>query len=373
MSVIVGVVNETSELERRVALTPEVAAKIRKWGWHVMLESGAGVAAGFPDSDYGDCEVVDDAHSVLNRADIVFRVSPPDAAFFKATKTGACIIGFMSPFSSPERFQVAAERHQVVFAVELIPRTTRAQAMDALSSQAAVVGYKGTLIAAGESPRFFPMLTTAAGTIRPSHVLVIGAGVAGLQAIATAKRLGAIVTAYDVRPETAEQVESLGAKFLDLGVQAVGEGGYARALTPEELAQQRQALKDFLGKVNVLITTAAVPGRPAPKIITADMARNMKTGSVIVDLAADGGGNCELTEPGKTLEIDGIKVVGPLNVPATVPMDASLMYSRNLYNFSTLLNKDGALDFDWDDEILAGSVLTRDGQMVHPVLTGEKS
>ena len=373
MSVTVGVINETNELERRVAITPEVAAKIQKWGWQVVLETRAGEAAGFPDSDYTDCEITPNADAVLKQADVIFRVSPPDAAFFQATREGACIIGFMSPFTDQERFKVAAERKQVVFAVELIPRTTRAQAMDALSSQASIGGYKGTLIAANESPRFFPMLTTAAGTIRPSHVLVIGAGVAGLQAIATAKRLGAIVTAYDVRPETAEQVESLGAKFLDLGVQAVGEGGYARALTPEELEQQRQALKDFLNKVNVLITTAAVPGRPAPKIITADMAKNMRTGSVIVDLAAEGGGNCELTEPGKTIEINGIKIIGPLNVPATVPMDASLMYSRNLYNFSSLLNDDGKLHFNWEDEILVGCVLTRNGQLVHPVLTGETS
>ncbi len=373
MSVTVGIVNETSELERRVAMTPEVAAKIRAWGWRVMLETGAGAAAGFSDSDYADCEVAPDAAAVLAQSDVVFRVTPPDVEFFKKARTGACVIGFMSPFADQQRFQVAAERQQTVFAAELIPRTTRAQAMDALSSQASIGGYKGVLIAAAESPRFFPMLTTAAGTIRPSHVLVIGAGVAGLQAIATAKRLGAIVTAYDVRPETAEQVESLGAKFLDLGVQAVGEGGYARALTPEELEQQRQALKDFLAKVNVLITTAAVPGRPAPKIITADMARNMKAGSVIVDLAAESGGNCELTDPGKTIAADGITIVGPLNVPATVPMDASLMYSRNLYNFCGLLNDEGALSFNWEDDILAGCVLTRDSQIVHPVLTGDKS
>ena len=242
------------------------------------------------------------------------------------------------------------------FALEAAPRTSRAQSLDVLSSQANIAGYKAVLIAAQLAPRFFPMLTTAAGTIRPSKVLIVGAGVAGLQAIATAKRLGAQVEGFDVRPETREQIESLGGKFLDLGVSAAGEGGYARALTDEERAEQQRRLAEHLKTIDVVVCTAAVPGRPAPKIISAAMVGGMKPGSVIVDLAAETGGNCELTRPGETVEVGGVTVAGPLNLPSMGAQHASEMYARNVYNFASLLLKDGALVFDWDDELLARTV-----------------
>jgi NAD(P) transhydrogenase subunit alpha len=244
----------------------------------------------------------------------------------------------------------------VAFPLERLPRTTRAQAMDVLSSQAGMAGYKAVLVAAQLAPRFFPMLTTAAGTIRPSKVLVIGAGVAGLQAIATAKRLGAQVEGFDVRPETREQIQSLGGRFLDLGVSAAGEGGYARQLTDEERAEQQRRLAEHLKGIDVVVCTAAVPGRPAPKIVTAAMALGMKPGSVIVDLAAETGGNCELTVPGDTVERDGIAIAGPLDLASAGALHASEMYARNLYNFASLLLKDGALAFDWEDELLAKTV-----------------
>jgi NAD(P) transhydrogenase subunit alpha len=254
-------------------------------------------------------------------------------------------------------------RKLTAFSLELLPRTTHAQAMDVLSSQAAVAGYRAMLIAAEASPKFFPMLTTAAGTIRPSKVLVIGAGVAGLQAIATARRLGAQIEGYDVRPETREQVESLGAKFLELGVSAAGSGGYARELSAEERAAQQQALADHLKSIDVIVTTAAVPGRPAPKILTAAMVEGMKPGALIVDLAAEGGGNCELTRPGERVEHGGVVILGPLNLPAGAPLHASEMYARNVFNFCELLVHDGALQPDFNDELIAKSCVTHAGDV----------
>ncbi len=373
MTLTVGFIRETRADERRVALVPESVAKILDSGWRVVYERGAGAAAGFPDATYPEgSEALKDAAAVLGAADVLVAVHALDAQQIKALKKGATVIGMVSPFRDPERFDQAAKKDLKVFSMELIPRTTRAQAMDVLSSQASVAGYKAVLLAATESPRFFPMLTTAAGTIRPSQVLVIGAGVAGLQAMATAKRLGANVTGYDVRPETAEQIRSLGAKALDLGVNAVGEGGYARALTDEEKQQQQEALAEHLKKVDALITTAAVPGRPAPRIVRADMVAGMKPGSVIVDLGAEGGGNCELTEAGKTVEVNGVKIIGPLNLAASIPLHASEMYSRNSYNLLALMNQDGAFNLNWEDDILAGCAVTRDGQVVHPAVTGEK-
>src|SRR5690606_5202056 len=274
---------------------------------------------------------------------------------------GTMLVGILQPGADAEREAALRERGIVAFPLERLPRTTRAQAMDVLSSQAGMAGYKALLLAAQLAPRYFPMLTTAAGTIRPSKVLVIGAGVAGLQAIATARRLGAQVEGFDVRPETREQIESLGGKFLDLGVSAAGEGGYARELTAEERAEQQRRLGEHLKTVDVVVTTAAVPGRPAPKIISAAMVAGMKPGSVVVDLAAETGGNCELTRPGETFEQAGVTFAGPLNLASQGAMHASEMYARNVYNFLALSLKDGALAMDWDDELLARTCLAHDG------------
>ena len=373
MTITVGFVKERNEDESRVAMVPETAEKILKLGWHVLFEPDAGEAAGFPNEVYPElCQMAKNRNDVLNAADVLVGVNALNAEDIKEIKHGAVVIGMVSPYKDQDRFTQAAGTDLTVFSMELIPRTSRAQAMDVLSSQAAVAGYKAVLLAASEAPRFFPMLTTAAGTIRPASVLVIGAGVAGLQAMATARRLGANVTGYDVRPETVEQIKSLGAKFLDLGVEAVGEGGYARALTDEEKQLQQDNLKKHLSSVNVLITTAAVPGRPAPRIITQDMVNEMKAGSVIVDLAAEGGGNCEPTELGKTKLVNGVKVIGPKNLPATVPLHASEMYSRNVWNLLSLMNNEGKFTLNWEDDILAGCAVTKEGAVVHPAVVAKK-
>jgi NAD(P) transhydrogenase subunit alpha len=301
-------------------------------------------------------QLVDDAKSALGEADVVLCVQPPSAEAIGAMKSGAVLVGSLQPEADPARAEALRERGIVAFPLEKLPRTTRAQAMDVLSSQAGMAGYKAMLIAAQLAPRFFPMLTTAAGTIRPSKVLVVGAGVAGLQAIATAKRLGAQVEGFDVRPETREQIESLGGRFLDLGVSAAGEGGYARALTDEERAEQQRRLGEHLKNVDVIVCTAAVPGRPAPKIVSAAMVAGMKPGSTIVDLAAETGGNCELTQPGATIDANGVTIAGPLNLASMGAVHASEMYARNAFNFVSLLLKDGALAFDWNDELLAKTV-----------------
>src|SRR5690348_5176739 len=303
MATTVVAVRETVPGERRVALAPEVAKTLKARGADPAIEQGAGPSAYFADAAYAGCEAVASAGAALARADVLLRVQPPSLEEIAALKEGAIVIAHLQPHLAPERTKALRDRKITAFAMELLPRTTRAQAMDVLSSQAAVAGYKAVLIAAEAAPKFFPMLTTAAGTIRPSKVLIVGAGVAGLQAIATARRLGAQVEGFDVRPETKEQIESLGAKFLDLGVSAAGEGGYARQLTEEERAEQQRRLAEHLKSVDVIVTTAAVPGRPAPKIITAPMVANMKPGSVIVDLAAETGGNCEATRPGETIDI----------------------------------------------------------------------
>ncbi len=373
MTITIGFVKEHSEDELRVAMVPETAEKILQLGWHVLFEPDAGESAGFPNQTYPDmCQMAKNRNDVLNAADVLVGVDALSEADISELKNNAVVIGMVSPYKEQQRFDQAATKNITVFSMELIPRTSRAQAMDVLSSQAAVAGYKAVLVAASEAPRFFPMLTTAAGTIRPAAVLVIGAGVAGLQAMATARRLGANVTGYDVRPETVEQIKSLGAKFLDLGVEAVGEGGYARALTDEEKLTQQQNLAKHLTSVDVLITTAAVPGRPAPRIITAEMVNAMKAGSVIVDLAAEGGGNCEPTELGKTKLVNGVKVIGPKNLPATVPLHASEMYSRNVWNLLSLMNNEGEFKLNWEDDILEGCAVTRGGAVVHPAVIGEK-
>lgn len=366
MPVVVTVVRETVAGERRVALTPDMAKKLKARGASVAIEHDAGNSAGFADATYPDTEIVADAGDVLAKADVLLTVQPPSVEQIGKLKPGAVTIGNLQPHLEPARIAALRDGKITSFAMELLPRTTRAQAMDVLSSQAGVSGYKAVLIAAVAAPKFFPMLTTAAGTIRPSKVLVVGAGVAGLQAIATARRLGAQVEGFDVRPETREQIESLGAKFLDLGVSAAGSGGYARELTAEEREQQQVALANHLKIIDVVITTAAVPGRKAPRIISAAMVAGMKNGAVIVDIAADSGGNCELSVANETVVSEnGVSVIGTSNLPATTPIHASEMYARNLYNFLELSLNDGTLTLDWDDELIAQTCVTHDGVIKH--------
>jgi NAD(P) transhydrogenase subunit alpha len=358
----IAMIREHSEGERRAAITPEICRKLKAKGVNILIEAGAGLNAGFSDRDYADAEVHTDAAGVLADADVLLVVQAPDTATLALMKPGAAIIGLLAPHKSQDRMPAYLEKRLSAFAMEKLPRTTRAQAMDVLSSQAGMAGYKAVLIAAQLAPRFFPMLTTAAGTIRPSKVLIVGAGVAGLQAIATARRLGAQVEGFDVRPETREQIESLGAKFLDLGISAVGEGGYARPLTDEERELQQQRLAEHLKGVDVVVTTAAVPGRPAPKIITESMVAGMRRGSVIVDLAAESGGNCAMTEPGGNRDCGGVLVAGPLNLASLGAMHASEMYARNLFNFlSLMLAEDGRLHIPFDDELVAKTCIAHDG------------
>jgi H+-translocating NAD(P) transhydrogenase subunit alpha len=353
----VGVTRETAPGERRVALVPETAGKLVAAGFEVVVEPGAGDAASFPDDTYVA------AGATLGspwETDAVVKVRKPDEAEAARLRDGQVLIGFLDPLADREGVERLASRGVIAFAMESIPRTTRAQSMDALSSQATVGGYKGALLAAEHLPRFFPMLMTAAGTVPPAKVLVIGAGVAGLQAIATARRLGAVVTGFDVRPVVREQIESLGANWLDLGVTgAEAEGGYARELTPEEMQAQQQALEARIGDFDVVITTAAIPGRTAPRIIPASAVRAMRTGSVIVDLAADTGGNCELTQPGEIVVSDGVTLVGSTNIPSTMPYHASMLYSRNVQALLLHLAPEGELALDWSDEITAGACVTK--------------
>ena len=364
MSVVVGVLSETAARETRVALVPEIAAKLKAIGVRILIERGAGAAAHFPDAQFADVEF-SDAATILSSADVILKVQPPSLAEIGAIKKGAVVIGFMQAYARPDLVRALKERGITSFAMELVPRISRAQSMDALSSQAAVAGYKAALIAADTLERFLPMLTTAAGTIRPASVLVIGAGVAGLQAIATAKRLGAVVEAYDVRSATKDQIKSLGAKFIETGVSAEGAGGYARELTPEEKARQQEVLDARIAASDAVISTASVPGRAAPRIILKAAVERMKAGSVIVDIAAEQGGNCELTKAGETVLHGSVKIVGPVNLPASLPYHASEMYSRNLFNFLKPALPKGELAIDWNDEVFAGAVLTHDGQIKH--------
>lgn len=356
MAVEVRVLKESATGERRVAATPETVKKLVAAGARVSVESGAGLSAGFVDQAYVDAGAQLAATADRADADLVLCVQPPDAAAIGGLKQGATLVGVLQPQADAGRAEALQAKGILAFPLERLPRTTRAQAMDVLSSQAGMAGYKAVLIAAQMAPRFFPMLTTAAGTIRPSKVLIVGAGVAGLQAIATAKRLGAQVEGFDVRPETREQIESLGGKFLDLGVSAAGEGGYARQLTDEERAEQQRKLAEHVKGVDVIVCTAAVPGRPAPKIISTAMVAGMKPGSVIVDLAAETGGNCEATRPGESIELGGVTVAGPLNLASMGAVHASEMYARNVFNFVALFVKDGAIQFDWQDELLTKTV-----------------
>jgi NAD(P) transhydrogenase subunit alpha len=346
----VGVVRETAPGERRVALVPETVGKLAAGGFDVVVEDGAGAAASFPD------ELYTEAGATIGSpwdADVVVGVRRPDAS---QLHSGQLLIAYLDPLADPDGVARLAQAGVTAFAMESIPRITRAQPMDALSSQATVAGYMSALLAAEHLPRFFPMLMTAAGTVPPAKVLVIGAGVAGLQALATARRLGAVVTGFDVRPATQEQIRSLGANWLDLGVGgAEAEGGYARELTPEEMQQQQRALEERIGEFDVVITTAAVPGRAAPRIIPASAVGAMRPGSVIVDLAAETGGNCELTVPGEVVERDGVTLVGLTNLPSTMPYHASMLYSRNVMALLTHLAPGGELTLDWNDEITSGA------------------
>lgn len=365
MPIKIAVPTEIAAGERRVAMEPGVVKRLAKLGCEVLVQKGAGAQAHYPDDAFAEARIVDDAATLYGEADIVLKVAPPTADEVQQMKEGAVVIGFFHAHRQPELVKLMRDRKVTSFAMELIPRISRAQGMDALSSQAAIAGYKAAIQGADLSCRFFPMLTTAAGTIRPAKVIVLGIGVAGLQAIATARRLGAIVEAYDVRSATKEQAESLGAKFLDLGVKAEGEGGYARELTDEEKAQQQAALAKYISQADVLITTAAIPGRPSPKLVPKAMVEGMKPGAVIVDIAAEGGGNCELTDPGQTMTHNGVVIHGPLNIPSQVALHASEMYAKNLFNFLSPMISDGAFAPDWDDEVIAKSVLTREGRIEH--------
>jgi NAD(P) transhydrogenase subunit alpha len=354
----IGVPKETAAGERRVALVPEVVAKLVEAEHEVIVERGAGSAASFEDDAFAEAgaTLADGAWD----ADVVAKVQKPTADEAGRLHSGAVLIGFLQPLTDREGIERLAAQGVVAFAMESIPRITRAQSMDALSSQATVGGYKAALIAADRLPRFLPMLTTAAGTVQPAKVLVIGAGVAGLQAIATARRLGAVVHGFDVRDVVREQIESLGAKFLDLGVKGEQtEGGYAKELTPEQQAQQQAELEKRLPDYDAVITTAAIPGRPAPRLIPASAVEAMRPGSVIVDLAAETGGNCELTQPGQEVVRDGVTIVGLLNLPSEMPYHASQLYARNIQALLNHLAPEGELVLDFEDEITAGACVTR--------------
>jgi H+-translocating NAD(P) transhydrogenase subunit alpha len=366
MPVTIGALRESVPGETRVSVVPEVAEKLAATGARVLIERGAGAGAQFPDAAYKNVQWADSAAAVLSQADVLLTVQPPSLAQIEALKPGAVVVGFMQAHARAAEVAALRSRRITSFAMELVPRISRAQSMDALSSQAAVAGYKAVLIAADTLDRFLPMLTTAAGTIRPAQVLIVGVGVAGLQAIATARRLGAVVEAYDVRSATREQVKSLGAKFIETGVSAEGQGGYARELTDEEKAKQQAALEARIAVADAVITTAAVPGRRAPRIITRAAVERMKAGAVIVDIAAESGGNCELTRAGETVVHGGVRIVGPVNLPTQLAYHASEMYARNLLNFlKPAIDKSGALAIDWNDEVFAQSCLTHDGAIKH--------
>ncbi len=358
MAVKIGVARETAAGERRVALTPETCRKLVAAGGTLTVERGLGAQAYFSDAAYeaAGAALAETAAAALSGADIVLCVQPPGEASLLALAEGTTLVGMLQPEADAVRAAAITARRLQTFSLERLPRTTRAQAMDVLSSQAGMAGYKAVLLGAQLAPRFFPMLTTAAGTIRPSRVLIIGAGVAGLQAVATARRLGAQVECFDVRPETREQVASLGAKFLDLGVSASGAGGYARQLTEDERAEQQRRLGEHLKNVDVIVCTAAVPGRSAPRIVTSAMMEGMAPGSVIVDLAAETGGNCEATVPGETIVHGGVTVAGPRDLASSGSLHASEMYARNVFHFVSLLVRDGALSLDWSDELLSTTV-----------------
>jgi NAD(P) transhydrogenase subunit alpha len=362
-----GVPNQSPQGEKRVALVPEVARKLATRGVDAVVESGAGELSHIPDAAYEEAGATIGSADAAWGAEVVAVVRAPTTEEIGRLDRGSVLIGFLGPLTSPDTTRALASQGVTAFAMEAIPRISRAQAMDALSSQASIGGYRAVLVAALDMGRFFPMLTTAAGTIKPASVLVLGAGVAGLQAIATARRLGAVVTAFDVRDVVREQVESLGARFLDLKLEAdaEGEGGYAKELAEDAARRQQEALAEAIGRFDVVITTAQVPGRRAPLLVTARAVENMKPGSVIVDMAGESGGNCELTEPGETVVKHDVTIAAPLNLPADMPDHASQLYSRNVSALLELMVDDGQLKLDFEDAVIAGACITRDGEIVH--------
>jgi len=372
---IVGVPKETYPGEKRVALVPHTVPGLQKKGIVVRVESGAGLEAGFTDKMYeDDGAIIKDRNEVLSKSDVILQIRAlgtnpeTDAEDMKLLKKDAVVIGVIDALTNKEAVETLASANVKSFALELVPRITRAQSMDVLSSQANIAGYKAALIAADSLPRMFPMMMTAAGTITPARVLVVGAGVAGLQAIATCNRLGAIVSAYDIRPAVKEQVRSLGAKFVELELEteeAEGEGGYAKQMDEDFYRKQQQLMSKVVAENDAVITTAAIPGKKAPVLVTADMVSGMQLGSVIVDLAAETGGNCELTESGKTIEKDGVTIIGPENLPSTVPYHASQMYSKNISNLLLLMVEEEELKIDMEDEIIKESLVTDDGKVVN--------
>ncbi len=365
MAVVIGIPISADPAERRTPIVPDVVKKLRSAGAEVVVQRGATDGANLDESSLGEVSWVDSTDDVLAAADVVWVVAPPEDALLAKLRPGTVLMGMLQPYASADRVRLFCERQITAFAMELLPRISRAQSMDILSSQGAASGYQCALIAAARAPKFFPMLTYAAGTIRPARVLVIGAGVAGLQAIATAKRLGAMVEAYDVRPDTREQIESLGAKFVDTGVSAAGSGGYARELTEEEKAAQAEKLGKAIANCDVLITTAAVPGKRAPLIVTEAMVAGMKPGAVVVDMAAETGGNVAGTVAGKEVKVGPAHVVGPTNLPSRMPVHTSEMLSKNLFNFLAPMLSEGLLKLDWDDEVVAGTALTHAGEVKH--------
>jgi NAD(P) transhydrogenase subunit alpha len=362
----IGALRETVPGERRITMTPDVAKRYLALGAELWLEKGIGASMFLADADFPAGNFVASGREVLQQADIVLKVQAPNNDELAALKEGSVLIGLLQPYADAERVRMLQAKHITAFALELLPRVTRAQSMDILSSQGTIAGYQCALIAARHCPKFFPMLTYAAGTIRPARVLVIGAGVAGLQAIATVWRLGAMVEAYDVRPETREQVESLGAKFVDTGVFAVGAGGYARELTEDEKRQQAEKLGRAIAQCDVLITTAAIPGKPAPKIVSAEMVAAMKPGAVIVDMAAETGGNVAGTVAGEKIRTaNQVLIIGATHIASRMPVHASEMIGKNLFNFISPFIKEGQLSLDWEDEVLAGTCLTHAGAIRH--------
>ncbi|MEA2431732.1 MAG: H+-translocating transhydrogenase subunit alpha [Thermoleophilaceae bacterium] len=363
-----GVPNQSAQGERRVALVPETAKKLSARGVETVVEAGAGELAHFLDPAYTDAGATIGSASDAWGAEVVAVVRTPTTDEIGQLSSGSVLIGFLAPLTSADTTRALADKGVTAFAMEAIPRISRAQSMDALSSQASIGGYRAVLVAALEMGRFFPMLTTAAGTIKPASVLILGAGVAGLQAIATARRLGAVVTAFDVRDVVREQVESLGARFLELDLQAdaEGEGGYAKELAEDAAKRQQEAMAEAIGRFDVVVTTAQVPGRRAPLLVTAAAVENMKPGSVIVDMAGESGGNCELSEPGETVVKHDVTIAAPLNLPGDMPDHASQLYSRNVSSLLELMvGEDGALKLDFEDAVIAGACITRDGEIVH--------
>ncbi|NEO26365.1 MAG: Re/Si-specific NAD(P)(+) transhydrogenase subunit alpha [Kamptonema sp. SIO4C4] len=353
--------------ERRVALTPDVVSRVTQQGWEIWVESGAGEGSSFSDDTYREAgaTVIAEREKLWGEADILLKVAPPKDSELDYLREGSTLISFLNPLGKPELSQKLQDRKVTALSMELIPRISRAQSMDALSSQASVAGYKAVLIAAAALPKFFPMLTTAAGTIRPAKVFIMGAGVAGLQAIATARRLGAVVESFDIRPEVKEQVESLGAKFVEvqLDEDTVADGGYAKEVSEASKQKTQEVMSNHVAASDVVITTAQVPGKKAPTLVTEAMVQRMNPGSVIVDLAAEQGGNCEVSEAGKDIQYQGVTVIGPINLPSSMPVHASQMYAKNVSTLLKLLIQDGELNLNFEDEIIAGTCVTHAGEL----------